>query len=219
MKPETALRKSTASKRKVDRVLLLNKITAKDIEGFNKYERDYLATTINEALLQLTGEEKDKFYSKIEHILPESSKNQLWEHNHLKISAAVANLMSQHGCMPAKNAIAAQTGLSRQTVVKHFATYKAHPVFIAEIEQFKLMVPIVMAKVFKFAGNGDMRAARLYLEMAGAINKNRSNTVVNEQNNYIQINNTILSQENLKHLSTEQLNQIEKYYYKARGIG
>lgn len=33
--------------------------------------------------------------------------------------------------------------------------------------------------------------------------------VVNEQNNYIQINNTILSQEILQKLSPEQLNQIE----------
>ena len=54
-----------------------------------------------------------------------------------------------------------------------------------------------------------MKAARLYLEMVGATNKRQANTVINEQNNYIQINNTILSQENLKQLSTEQLNQIE----------
>ena len=45
--------------------------------------------------------------------------------------------------------------------------------------------------------------------MVGAINKQKPNTVVNEQNNYIQVNNTILSQENLRQLSPEQLNQIE----------
>ncbi|HEY4325930.1 MAG TPA: hypothetical protein VGN20_18215 [Mucilaginibacter sp.] len=54
-----------------------------------------------------------------------------------------------------------------------------------------------------------MRAARLYPETVGAINKQHTNTVVNEQNNYIQINNTILSQDNLKQLTAEQLNQIE----------
>ena len=67
----------------------------------------------------------------------------------------------------------------------------------------------VPANVFKFANNGDMRAARLYLEMVGALNKQPAGTVVNAQNNYIQINNTILSQENLKQLSAEQLAQIE----------
>ena len=209
MKPETALRKLTASKRKADRLFLLNKITPQDVDGFNKYERDYVAATINETLQQLTGEERDNFYSKVEQILPESSKNQVWEYNNHKISSAIANLIRQHGCMPPKNAIAAATGISRQTVAKHLAAYKTHPEFIAEIEQFKYMVPKVLANVFKFAGNGDMKAARLYFEMVGAINKHRPGKVVNEQNNYIQINNTILSQENLKHLSTEQLNQLE----------
>jgi hypothetical protein len=54
-----------------------------------------------------------------------------------------------------------------------------------------------------------VKAARLYFEMVGAMNKQQPNTVINEQNNYIQINNTILSQQNLKQLSKEQLNQIE----------
>ena len=78
-----------------------------------------------------------------------------------------------------------------------------------KMEQFKFMAPKILANVFKFALNGDMRAARLYFEMVGAVNKQQTNTVVNEQKNYIQINNTILSQENLKRLTAEQLNQIE----------
>lgn len=67
----------------------------------------------------------------------------------------------------------------------------------------------ILANVFRCAGNGDRKAARLYLEMVGALNKQPAGTVVNAQNNYIQINNTILSQENLKQLSAEQLAQIE----------
>jgi len=39
--------------------------------------------------------------------------------------------------------------------------------------------------------------------------KHLAGTVINEQKNYIQINNTILSQENLEQLSKEQLNEIE----------
>jgi len=55
----------------------------------------------------------------------------------------------------------------------------------------------------------DGKAARLYLEMVGAINRQQPGMVVNEQNNYIQVNNTILSQENLSALTAGQLNQIE----------
>ena len=67
----------------------------------------------------------------------------------------------------------------------------------------------IPANVFKYASNGDMKAARLYFEMVGALNKQPPGTVVNAQNNYIQINNTILNQETLKQLTAEQLNQIE----------
>ena len=54
-----------------------------------------------------------------------------------------------------------------------------------------------------------MRAARYYFELVGEINKHQPPAVVNRQNNYIQINNTILSQENLNQLSAEQLKEIE----------
>jgi len=72
-----------------------------------------------------------------------------------------------------------------------------------------------MAKVFQFAVNGDIRAAKLYLETIGTTHKQQSHTVVKSQNNHIQINNTILSQENLKRLSAEQLNQIEHIVARA----
>lgn len=67
----------------------------------------------------------------------------------------------------------------------------------------------LLAKVFRSAGNGDMRAARIYFDMVGAMDKQQTGTI-NTQNNYIQINNTILSQDKLKQLTEEQLNLIEK---------
>ncbi len=205
----TALTKFTDAKRKVDRIFALKKITEKDIQDFTELERDYLAETSTQLVQQLKGAERDNFLEKIESIVPASTKNDIWDYNHIVISSAITKFMCQHGVMPTKNAIAEETGLSRQTVAKHFKEYKTHPEFIAQMEQFKFMAPKILANVFKFASSGDMRAARLYFEMVGAINKQQTNTVVNEQKNYIQINNTILSQENLKQLSAEQLNQIE----------
>lgn len=198
----------TPMKRKVESLLALDKITLQDLEGFDNSERARLANTATKMLGRLKGAERDTFLNKIELIIPAETKNRLWEHNQWLISAAITNYMQQHGVMPAKSIIAAETRLSRQTVAKHFKDYKTHPDHLAEIEQFKFMTPRVLSNVFKFALNGDMRAARLYFEMAGTL-KQQANTVVNEQNNYIQINNTILSQENLKHLTAEQLNQIE----------
>jgi len=199
----------TAPATKINHLLALEKITPKDIEGLNQAERQHLAETSTQLLAPLKDVERDNFLNKIELIVPESTKTAIREYNHSLINSAVSNYMGKHGVMPNKSAIARETGLSRQTVAKHFVTYKRHPEHTAEMEQFKFMAPNVLATVFKQALNGDIKAARLYLEMVGATNKQTSATVINEQNNYIQINNTILSQQNLEQLTTDQLNQIE----------
>ena len=206
----TALINFATTQEKVNRVFALEKITPKDIEDFNKPEREYLEEITTKKLAALKGVERDHFLNKIEPVFSANTKNSVWEYNHLVITNFISKFMREHGIMPPKNCIVEQTGLSRQTVAKHFKEYTSHPGFTAEMEQFKFMANNILATVFKYASRGDMRAARLYLEMVGAINK-KQNTVVNEQNNYIQINNTILSQENLKQLSAEQLNQIESF--------
>ena len=67
-----------------------------------------------------------------------------------------------------------------------------------------------MAKVYTYGVNGDVKAAKLYFELVGNININHSlNTKVQNQNNYIQINGTVLSQDTIKNLNNEQLGIIE----------
>jgi len=206
---EIDLAKVTETDNKIAALLQLEKITVADLHNFSIPERRYAAAVFTKVLEELKDRERDDFIDKIDLIVPPTTKDQLWEHNHQVIAAAISKLMQKHGCMPAKSHLALETGLSRQTIVKHLKEYKSHPEYTAEIEQFRFMTSKLAAKVFTFAVNGDMKAARLYLEMVGAISKRQGNAVINEQNNYIQINNTILSQENLRCLSAEQLNQIE----------
>jgi len=214
---QTSVTKFTAARQKVNRLLMLKKMTVQDIADLDQMERDYLEKAATKKLRQLTGAERDSFIEKIEAIVPVSTKNQLWEHNQMVISSAISEFIAKHGCMPTKTFIAEQTGLSRPTVVKHVKEYNTHPEYLAAVQQFKFMAPNVLASVFKSAINGDTKAARLYLEMVGAITKQQPGMVVNEQNNYIQVNNTILSQENLRALSAEQLNQIEHIITNAKG--
>ncbi|AYL95820.1 hypothetical protein [Mucilaginibacter celer] len=211
MEIENTLTNLTPSCDKINRVMGLQKITKADIEGFNEAERESLGDITNQALKHLKGEERDDFLNKIEPIITPATNEQIWEYNHLVIGRAIAKLMGQYGSMPTKYAIAYETGLSRQTVAKHLTGYKTHPQYLAEMEQFKYMVPKILATICKLAYDGDIRAARLYFEIVGATNQQQTKTVINEQNNnYIQINNTILSQENLNRLSKEQLYQIER---------
>ncbi|MDO3640930.1 hypothetical protein [Mucilaginibacter sp. L3T2-6] len=198
-----------ASKKKVDDVLALQKITADDLSSLTRMERDYLSETITDSLNSLKGEEKDNFLCKVDAIIAPASKNQFWEHNHHLISEAISRLMRQYGYMPSNNAIARETGLSRPTIVKHLKEYKTSPEFAAETERFRFMTPKLLAAVYKRGCEGDMRAAKLYFEMTGSLIKQRAGNIVNSQNNFLQINNTILSAETLQKLSSEQLNQIE----------
>ena len=205
-----------AANQKVEHLLTLKEITTADIAGLTQTERQHLAETCTEMLRQLNGTERDSFLQRIDLIIPAGTKSDIWEHNHSAITGAVSKLMGRHGLMPTKSDIAEETGLSRQTVAKHFKEYKRHPDFTGQMEQFKFMAPSLLAGVYRQALKGDIRAAKLYLQIAGATEKQQAGTVVNEQNNYIQVNNTILSQENLERLTADQLNQIESIINKAR---
>ncbi len=193
----------------IDNLLSQKTITAEDVGRLNELERQHFQQIVNNKVEKLKGEEQDDFLNKIALIISPISKSDIWERNHLMVSKAIADHMQRYGIMPTQNTIAQETGLSRQTVAKHIASHSSKPEFIEETERFKFMSHTLLANVFRFASNGDMRAARIYFEMVGAISKQQNDTV-NTQNNYIQINNTILNQETLKQLTTEQLNLIEK---------
>ena len=160
---------------------------------------------------RIKGEERDNFYEKIEPITNYAFKNQLWEVNHNNITYAISSLMQEYGRMPSKAEIATKTELSRQTVHNHLKEYNNHPLYLQQIEQFRFMTSKVLAKVFQFAVNGDTGAAKLYFNLMGFMNNGQApiNTLIENQNNYIQINGTVLSQETIKNLNPDKLNTIE----------
>lgn len=211
MKVKKGLQKLTESKKKLDKILALERITYSDLEALSKPEKEQLMKILTEKLNSLKGYAREIFWNKIEPITDESTKNQLWEYNHNHITWAISTLMQEYGRMPTKTEIAAKTELSRQTVYKHLKEYKDHPQYIDQIEQFRFMTSKVLAKVFYFAVNGDMKAAKLYFNILENLNNGQTanNTLIHNQNNYIQINGMVLSQETIKQLKPEQLNSIE----------
>lgn len=79
------------------------------------------------------------------------------------------------------------------------------------MEQFKFLSSKVLATVCQLALNGDTGAAKLYFQVIGNLSNNEAsnNTLIQNQNNFIQINGTVLSQEKIKQLNPDQLLQIE----------
>ena len=201
----------TNSEKKITALMALETITINDLDNLDLAERQYLGVVCTKMLQNLRDAERDDFLKKIEPIMLDSNQ-QVWEYNHQAITDAISRFTEEHGSMPTRNQLAEETGLSRQTISKHLKEYQSHPGHAEQIEQFKMMAPRLMAKVFQSATKGDIRAAKLYLETVGATGKQQ---VVKSQNNHIQINNTILSQENLNRLSAEQLSQIEHIVAKA----
>jgi len=85
-----------------------------------------------------------------------------------------------------------------------------HPFYIEEVQKFRFMSDRVLAKIYKYAMNGEVKAATLYFEVLGYLgNQSMINAKINTQNNYIQINGMLLNQETIKHLNPEQLDGIE----------
>ena len=202
------LQKFTESESKVSKILELERITEKDLTDLTVKEKNDLQEIIVSQFNTFKGEKLDELVYKIDDILPIDTRNQLWENNHYKISVAMTKLMKDQGFMPTKNQIAVESGLSRQTIHKHINDYSSNPLYLKDVEQFRFLSNKVLARVFKFAVDGDLKACRLYFDIVG--NRNTpENTPKLEQKNYIQINNTVLSQDELKQLNEHQLNTIE----------
>ena len=139
----------------------------------------------------------------------EKTEKQLtWERNHWKIADAIAKYVDQYASMPSKNYIAQSTGLSRETVYKHLKTYAENPGEQSTLDTFSVMTEHVIARVLKAAMQGDLNAARLFLDNMKGLNGPKQ---VNQQNNYVQINKTIINQQVIQQLKPEQLNRLEQF--------
>ena len=159
-----------AGKKKADAVLALPRISKKDLENLTRVETDYLYEQISKKYYSLDGEERKLFARKIQPLLTGRSNKEAWEHNHWQINSAIEKLVGETGTMPSHSALARETGLSRQTIIRHLKEYGSQPALRTEVGQLKNMAPTVLSKIYELACTGDMKAARLYFEMIGALN-------------------------------------------------
>lgn len=209
MTTKKSLQKFTTFEQKTDFIFQLKEINKEDLNILNDYEKTKFYELLTEKFKKLKGDESADFLKQIWNITAESTRNMIWENNHNTITATISELMQDFGRMPTTSEIAIKAELSRQTVTKHLKEYATQPHYNEIVEQFKFMTSKVLAKVFKFAVNGDMTAAKLYFNVVGALNQKNQNTFIQNNNNYIQINGMIFNDEKLKTLKPEQLKTIE----------
>lgn len=206
------LQRLTETDKKIEILLSKKKITQTEVDAlFNNRELIEFGEALTKKINEAKDIKRDKLLEQLDELLPTDFKNQVWESNHYAITVSISKHIEEYGKMPTKNTIAYDSGLSRQTVHKHLKGYAEHPFYATQIKQFKFMADRVLAKVIKQAALGDMKAARLYFEVIGNLTGQamNNNTMIKTQNNNIQINGTVISQEIIKYLNPDQLNTIE----------
>lgn len=113
-----------------------------------------------------------------------------------------------------KSRIASGTRLSRQTVHKHFKEYASSAFYQEQHDQFKIMKDKVLAMVFQIAKQGNIKACRLFLEMVSdrPIGQQKKPAINQTQNNYIQINNLKIEQNQISNLSESGIKTLESIF-------
>jgi len=210
---QKGLQKFTDYKAKINDLLSRGgHITMDNVRGLKLNGKGvaYLLDVLHKNINKLEGIERDNFISNIYDLIDDTSRNHIWEFNHTRITYAISTLIQELNRMPSKDEIALKAELSRQTVHKHLNEYSNHPLYLQHIEQFRFLTSRLLAKVFNLGIAGDMGAAKLYFNVMGYLSGQLSNnTLIQNQNNYIQINGVVVSQEAVKKLNPEQLNSIE----------
>lgn len=169
--------------------------------GVNIKDRKAFHAFMDDKLTNLEGFERDEFLKYMNPFLTKDIKNQLWEKNHVTIIWAISDFIQEHGRTPCKMEIANKTGLSRQTVHKHMKAHRDTPMHETYMDYIKLMSEKLIAQVFQHGMQGNVKASRLFFDIAGI-----NTTTVN---NYIQINNIKISQDKIESLSPDKLKEIE----------
>ena len=200
-------------------------IKAKMSVGAKVYVRDFKGAIPKDVLdgidhLEKTLErtEIDKFYETISPLLSEEARNSRWQNNHIKIKNAIHDLVYDFNRTPTVIEIARECKLSRQTVHKHLKEFSSNEMFGEDIKKYELLLPDLLGQLWKQGVNGwkpDTRALRLFWDILRFNQKTGkfTNTVIGNQQNYLQINNTILDQRTIQNLPKDSLREIEKIVF------
>ena len=189
-----------------DRLLALKSIDHAHLNSLPPDERKKFVALLNKKLKTAKDVELDTF---VDQIGPIIDADHIWEMNHSRITIAIQEFIEKTGSVPAKSQLAQATGLSRPTIHKHLRSFAANPAYQERTESFNIMNQEVLGRVLLKALQGDMAAAKLYLHANTTKQAAGKDIVINNQNNYIQINNTVLNQEVIQKLKPEQLQKIE----------
>lgn len=181
----------------LEQIIKGEKINLAVVWNLTEEEKHNIEAVFTAAVITLAGDDREAFLDKTEDVLTETSKSEIWERNHYTIMSAVDYLTRHTGQMPTTTRIATETQLSRNTVTKHLKEYYNSQTYKDKSGALKCLREGLLMKVYYEATKGNMKAAKLFLEATKMNEEPTSRNVQNQQNNFVQINGTVISQEQL----------------------
>lgn len=182
------------------------KLNVDEIFNLTEEERKRVATVLTCGYLTLGGEDRQKLTENVELVLSKESRNEIWERNHYCVLNQIHWQTIQSGQIPTIKDIAEQTGLSRVTVTKHLKEYYDSDTYKEKELAMKFLREKLLTKIYSFAYDGNMRAAKIFMDCTSV----DTQQVKNQQNNFIQINGVTITAEQLKTLPKEKQIQVKE---------
>ena len=212
MKSEKGLQKFTDSE-EIRAYLEKSEQIEIDPNVLSEDEKKYLAGIMQDIIKDLGIGDRDRFVQKIEPLLSQTTRNDIWERNHTRILIAIDTLIDRLGRMPSKPEIAAECQLTRQTIHKHLREFATNSNYQDQYDQFKYLAPVVLAQIYQLARSGDLKAAKLYFNIIGNTQlAHRGNESITHQNNFININGIVINQHEITKLKPEDIDTIQKIF-------
>ena len=177
------MKQESLQKFTINEIMKIKKITYDDLNKLSKTDKDKLASCYNEKLTKVKGTERDELIKQVWDILPEDSRNALWESNHSVITNKLHFTIKNNGYIPSVGELSRATNLSRQTISKHLKKYKESFIYSSYKESIQILHSNVLQIVYQLAMNGDLKACKLYFEIIGEINRNTKSTYIDKQQN------------------------------------
>lgn len=185
-------------------------------EDLQKYVRFMFNYFANEAPRPLNHEQTELF-EEIRRLLvtifgggkeeTEIAKTDMWQATQQTISNAIHNHIINYRQVPNISAISQQTGFSRPTIYKHMEALKGNKMYQEYIEEFNALIPVMMSQLYKlFMTKANVKAGRLLMDIMGM-------TKQNPKNQYIQVNNITVTNDDIQKLPTGKRIEFEQYLH------
>lgn len=156
----------------------------------------------------LAGSDRDRLIYQTEDLWDSSTSADINEFEQMKIVGIMANAALNKNRFATINELASQSGYSRKRTNSILARLGAGEI---GSEQLGGLRYAMMAKIFKFGFEGNIKAARLFMELSNPNPAAPKHLKIGTQNNLVQMSGVVITEEQIKALPPElsiKLNEI-----------